>query len=139
MNPTVRNALLTGIAAVSVAVFFAFVRTENHQEIVEEAQSLELPALLLKPERYDSLDVSVTGFLVWHPDEPTLFASKAAWEKLDFGDSIQLEMDTDVDFQYVDESPVVVSGVFFFDAEYGRELLDYKGIFRVSSIKKIAQ
>ncbi len=139
MNPTVRNALLAGIAAVAVAVFFAFVGTGRHQELVGEAQSLELPALLLHPEQYDSLDISVTGFLVWHPDEPTLFASEAARENLSFGDSIQLEMETDVDFQYADESPVTVSGVFFFDAEYGQGLRDYKGIFRVKSITKMAQ
>ena len=139
MIPTARNALLVGIAAVAIAVFFAFVGTQSHQELVGEAQSLELPTLLLNPERYDSLDVSVTGFLVWHPDEPTLFASEAAWENLSFGDSIQLEMDTDVDFQYADESPVTVSGAFFFDADYGQGLRDYKGIFRVKSITKIAQ
>jgi hypothetical protein len=139
MNPTVANALLEGIAAVSVAVFFAFVRNENHQAIVEGTQNLELVALLVDPERYDSLDVSVTGYFVWHPDEPTLFASEDSWKELDFGESIQLEMNTDVDFQYADESPVVVSGAFFFDAEYGRGLQDYKGIFRVESIVRVAQ
>ena len=139
MNLVVRNALLAGIAAVSVAVFFAFIRTDSHQDLVEEGQSLELSALLQNPERYDSLGVSVTGFLTWHPDEPTLFAGEAARQNLNFRDSIRLEMDTDVDFQFADESPVTVSGIFFFDAEYGRGLRDYKGIFRVKSITKTAE
>ena len=139
MSPTVKNSLLAGVAGMSLGVFFMFVSAEYHQKIVAEAQSLELRALLLNPERYDSLDVSVTGFLMWDPNEPTLFANKAAREKLDFGESIQLEMDVDMDFRYADESPVTASGIFLFDAEYGRRLHDYKGVFRVKAITKIAQ
>lgn len=102
--------------------------------VVAEAQDLHLSALLEYPTKYDSLDVSVTGVLLWHPSEPTLFADDRALQELDFRNSIQLAMSSGMDFQFASEKPVVASGVFLFDPEFARRAKGYKGTFRVKSI-----
>lgn len=134
MHSTVRNTLIAGAAALAVAIFFVFVRLEDHQALITEAQSLYLSAILETPERYDSLNVAVTGFLLWHPSEPTLFANEAAFRQLDFERSIQLETATGTDFGFADEKPVVVSGTFLFTPEKQKQFRDYKGVFWVDSI-----
>jgi len=134
MESTIRNALIAGVSVLVIASFFAFVQVDNYRDRIAEAENLELSELLDDPARYDSLEVAVSGYLSWHPDEPTLFASESARRELNFNKSIQFETSNDVDYQFADEKPVIASGLFFFDAEYGRGLHNYKGILRVQSI-----
>ena len=93
---------------------------------------LSLEALLANPEQYDSHQISVPGVLLWHPDEPVLFADMRALQHMDFSRSIRLEMHEKTDFGYLDRLPVIVSGEFGFDPNFHG--IGYKGIFIVDKI-----
>ena len=127
MNATVKNALIAGVAGLFIVAIFAIVQLQNSQSRIAEARNLDLSAILEDPTKYDSLDVSVEGFLLWHSDEPTLFVDEHAFQEMDFKNSIQLQMSSEVDFQFANEKPVIASGSFYFDPEDGRQLLGYKG------------
>ncbi len=134
MSAVLKNTLISGLAVLIIVGLFTFLQVQDRQIFVAEAQDLHLSAVLENPMKYDSLDVSVAGVLLWHLDEPTLFADERAFQELDFRNSIQLEISSKIDFQFASEKPVIASGVFFFDPEFARRAQGYKGIFRVESI-----
>ena len=134
MDTTIRNTLIAGIAVLIVATSYIYMQIERGQATSNAARNLDLSTLLKNPGQFDSREVSVAGSLLWHADEPTLFVDESALQNLDFGRSIQLEISSAMDFQFADRKSVIVSGMFFFDAEDGRRLQGYKGVFRVDSI-----
>lgn len=138
MGAIFKNTLISGIAVLIIIGLFTFVQVQDRQIIIAEAENLHLSAMLENPAKYDSLDVSVAGLLLWHPNEPTLFADERAFQELNFERSIQLEMSSEVDFQFASEKPVIASGTFHFNPENKRRFLEYKGVFRVESISVLA-
>ncbi len=93
---------------------------------------LSLEVLLANPEQYDSHHIRVPGVLLWHPDEPVLFADMRALQHMDFSRSIRLEMQVKTDYGYLDRRPVIVSGNFGFDPNFHG--IGYKGVFIVDKI-----
>jgi len=131
---TSKNVVVSAIAALFIAGFFVFIQLRHGPATIQRAEHIRLSEILANPAKYDGADVSVTGYLFWHPDEPTLFVDEHAAQELEFEQSITLEMLSKLDFQLADRKPVVVFGTFGFDPEYRREHVGYKGVFQVRTI-----
>lgn len=133
MSAVLKNTLISGLAVLMIVGAFTLLQEQDRRIVIAEAQDLHLSELLENPMKYNSLDVSVAGVLLWHPDEPTLFTDDRTRKNQDFSNAIRLET-RNVDFQFANEASVIASGVFFFDPEFARRFKGHKGIFRVESI-----
>jgi hypothetical protein len=117
-------------ATIPMSLVFA---TDSASETARSGyEVLSLEELLANPEQYDSHQISVPGVLLWHGDEPVLFADRVALKHFNFSRSIGLEMQAKTDYGYLDRLPVIVSGKFGFDPNFNG--IGYKGIFIVEGI-----
>ena len=134
MDKTLKNAFLLGVAVLAIVVSFAYSQLSTSRTANGLSRDLGVSELLEYPANFSSRRVTVTGYLSWHPNEPTLFADEQAITAWDFPRSIHLEVSPEYDFGFADKKLVVVTGKFVFSPERQQRLRDYKGFIRVYTI-----
>jgi len=99
--------------------------------------NVALHDLLERPENFDSQDVAVEGFLLWHSDEPVLFIGRDSFENLRFDQSIHLENPDNVNLSSGDRKIVDIKGRFRL-IDYV-DIVGYGGFIRVHSMTYASQ
>ena len=96
-----------------------------------------LRGLLERPENFDSQDVAVEGFLLWHSDEPVLFIDRDSFENMRFGQSIHLENPDKVNLSSGDRKIVYIKGRFHLVDDI--DIVEYGGFIRVHRMTYASQ
>ena len=97
---------------------------------------VDLQDLLDRPADFDLQDVSTSGFLLWHPDEPVLFESESAYKALEFDLSVPLENSSDIEMSSGDRRLVTIAGRFHVMDHIPTD--EYPGFIRVHSMARVS-
>lgn len=106
----------------------------HHQKDgAEEPVKLSVDKLLDTPNKFSGMTISVSGVLLWHGDEPTLFSDWESYESVNFDNSLQLQVPKGFVYTASEAHWATVVGVFYYDkqADGGKSTR----VFRIRSVE----